>query len=473
MSRGSENWDASTTTREANEPVQEPMLPTLSAADIVVLRQEAATLDDTIAALERQLGQLKARRDAIHTMLSDVIYPMHTLPTELLCHVFQALVALCLPDEVNSALLAVTAVCQRWRSIAIADPHLWTTTCYILRGGPDPLFDHFLARTQGLPIAIAIEETRHTSECALTPAVLSSCHQWREADLSVADLDVHFRIESPDTELDLPHLTKLRLNVDQRTEYYNYQTFAHAPRLQDLAISYPNLIRSLGFPMHQLRKLSVLHRAAARDVLSLLPELVVLEELAVASLLRITNRDQQMVEMRSLTTLRLLGENSCVILRYLLLPRLALLHLAELDDYDADVLVRGCLSRSATDIAALSLFLVDVHCSALLMLLRPRVVGGALTCLTIAKLKATRMEQKALAALLASADFLPDLAALTLVAPSPAVLGAFWDGLARRLANAAQGAKHAVKLRQLVVQPEGMSTDDMRRLRELQRRLET
>ncbi|KAF7298721.1 F-box domain-containing protein [Mycena indigotica] len=454
--------------------------PTLSPSEINSLRKEAGIIDQTIGTLEKQLLQLKSRRNSIHVKLSSLVYPVNTLPVEVLCHIFRETVSSSILSEVNATLLSITAVCQMWRSVAIADPHLWTKTCYILRAPianyHDPLFYHFLKRTQGLPIVVYIDE-RGSAECSLPPALFDSCRQWTEADLSDADRDGHdfrsFRLRSPDTVLELPNLTKLTLDIDTSTQYHVYQTFSNAPRLRELAISYPNLVLNLGFPVHQLQKLTILHSTSCRQVLFLLPHLRVLEELVIESYLsNDANANQHIIEMRLLTTLHLLGADTCALLRHLSLPHLTTLGLANFDHHDAGVLIPGCLLRSSANVTSLSL--TNSYYTDFEEVFRSPILRTSVRNWTVKSLKATGREMKALAALLARADFLPNLESLNLLMLSPLLLRPFLDGLRRRVANSvSRGLRHELKLRQLLVQLSGgMSAEDTRLLRELQQSLD-
>ncbi|KAF7290149.1 hypothetical protein MIND_01328100 [Mycena indigotica] len=471
----------------SSDPLKQSLPPeTLDPSDVIRLRQEAENVDNTIRALQTQLLQLEARRSAIQDRLSAVIYPVNTLPAEVLCHTFQALVASSIPIEVNSALLSITAVCQRWRSVAIADPHLWTTLCYILRAPirdyRDPLFYCFLERTQGLPIVVHIDE-RGTSQCSLPSVLFDSSHQWTEAYLTDADAESDgttfrtFRLGSLDTVLNLPYLTTLTLNVDMSAGHDHSRTFGNAPHLRELTISHLPLVSLLGFPVHQLRKLTLLRSTSSGDTLYLLPRLVALEELTLDSLFHNQRGDQQPIELPLLTTLSLLGDESCGITRFLILPRLTTLRLSTFDEYDGNILVPDCLRRSSANLASLSL--KHAYYTDFAILLQSPIVSTALKSLTVTSLKATHREAMALATLLSRADFLPSLEKLTFVASGspPYLLLSFLRGLHRRVAHwqsLSGSAQHAtnLKLRSFRVQlPEGVSMEDMRQLHRLQQTL--
>ncbi|KAF7290158.1 hypothetical protein MIND_01329000 [Mycena indigotica] len=181
--------------------------------DVHKLRQEAETIDKAIHALEAELLRLKARRKAIDGQLSTIVYPVHTLPAEVLCRIFLAAVLSVRPEEVNTLLLSITAVCQQWRGAAIADPHLWTQSCYYLPIPPpgDRLFGYFLQRAKGLPIVFSVDG--RGAIYALFEFVFASCRHWSEAIFSCPNR-FHFRLhfDSPGRQemaLDLPNLSKL------------------------------------------------------------------------------------------------------------------------------------------------------------------------------------------------------------------------------------------------------------------------
>ncbi|KAF7298552.1 hypothetical protein MIND_00801900 [Mycena indigotica] len=107
----------------------------LPPSDIHLLRKEAEQIEKAIDGLEFQLAQLKDRLAAIQGHLSVTVYPVSTLPAEILCNIFASAVSSSLGGEITRALLLITSVCQRWRHVAIADPiqKLWTNTCYFVK----------------------------------------------------------------------------------------------------------------------------------------------------------------------------------------------------------------------------------------------------------------------------------------------------------------------------------------------------
>ncbi|KAF7290163.1 F-box domain-containing protein [Mycena indigotica] len=457
---------------------------TLTAADVLLLRQEAEAIDETITALKAQLVQLEDRQKAIQDKLSTLTFPVQTLPAEIFCHIFRATLSSTDPRKVNAMLLSITAVCQRWRRIAIADPNLWTTTCYFLQGRDhfDPVFSHFLERTQGLPITVHVDARE---ESWLPPPLFTSCRQWKEASLSLAGanaIKIGLGLDSAsiDNILDLPHLTKLTLDLGFYMEYQEDQTFSNAPLLRDLAIGDAVLISGLGFPVHQLQKLTLLHTLSLSDLVALLPQLVVLEDLTLCD--ECDEGDVQStqppVEMPCLTTLRLSGYHSHTIMAYVLLPRLRNLELSDLDGVTAESDVLECLSRSSANVSSLSI--ADTEYSTFSTLLNSPAIGGALRDLTIGSLQMGPSDNAALVALFSRADFLPNIESLMFVPPPVAsfssFLHTFLDGLAQRVADASlRGLAHEIKLQRLLVQPSAPATslraEDLRAVRDLQQRL--
>ncbi|KAF7292035.1 F-box domain-containing protein [Mycena indigotica] len=455
--------------------------PPLSSAEIVRLREEAARIVKTIGTLTIQLEE-------IQQTLATVVYPVNTLPAELLCRIFAAAVSSSPRSQVNYTLLHITAVCQRWRSVALADPRLWTRACYCINGEKrDLLFEHFIARTQGLPIefsTIGGDEYREILGHWWFPDhIFASASRWGEVDLSAEEPSI-LTLDALGTiaALELPFLSQMTLDgwtaeilaPDKHPKFHSQST----PQLSELAISIPNLVFDLAFPAHQLRKLTILRPAFYRDILSILPHLISLEELSLSSLtidlaLAFDDEPKTLLTMPHLSALWLLGIKSPVVLYYLVLPSLASLHVSDFDYSDAESAINPCIVRSAASVVSLSL--VPNTYNAFTYLLSSAL--ASVKDLTVTLFPMDDNGGQCCAAGLADFDKLPNLESLTLVVPvatpGPVNIRPFLDGVAMR-ATGAMLADVEMKLTQFVVEfpPYGISPEDMRDLEHLHRQLD-
>ncbi|KAJ7724740.1 hypothetical protein DFH07DRAFT_758894, partial [Mycena maculata] len=91
------------------------------------LRQHLLELESSFARHTERLRFIQQRRDMVNQMLDSVIYPVLTLPPEIISEIFLHLLAMAPDDEPHPshAPLLVMNVCKQWRHIAIATPQLW------------------------------------------------------------------------------------------------------------------------------------------------------------------------------------------------------------------------------------------------------------------------------------------------------------------------------------------------------------
>ncbi|KAF7314877.1 hypothetical protein MIND_00001400 [Mycena indigotica] len=476
----------------------------LDSMTIARLRQEAEQIKKTI-------DSLKYRLDVIEEQLKTVVYPVDTLPPEILCKIFAAVVSSA-PRTVDVALLRITAVSQRWRAVAIADPHLWTRTCYFIRYSKncDTLHQHFLQRAQGLPITLS------TTGFDLVPdrlprGVFDSASQWIEAHLQAGfnafDLyEATFRRATSlpvfvPFDFDFPQLTKLTLDIPNIDRFNNSRSqrnvFQSAVHLRELAVSNILSISQFAIPTQRLRKLTVNGPAQYLDVILILPELLMLEELSLLTLVRNPESDAEIIgepestiTMPYLSTLLLLEENSACVLPHLTLPALKTLHLSYFTFKDVKSYIHPCLTRSNANI--LSLFIVSTWSYKVIQSLvfsRNSPVFHSTQEFVLRLFDMDAESGKLLAADFAQLAFLPNLESLTLVVPQPREgkstsikassltieIGPFVDGLAMRVANAlSAGVRHTMKLSRFVVDcaSSAISDKDLGDLKHLQDQLQ-
>ncbi|KAF7370267.1 ABC protein [Mycena sanguinolenta] len=121
---------------QTNVPPLESQIPVLQ--DFISKgRARMAALEAKIALLGSLMGKLVQEKDELAAeirMHEDSLSPLRRMPTESLSHIF----AFTLPPhqmDAEPAPWTVSAVCARWRAIAVSDPSLWTTIRHDLERG--------------------------------------------------------------------------------------------------------------------------------------------------------------------------------------------------------------------------------------------------------------------------------------------------------------------------------------------------
>ncbi|KAF7314874.1 hypothetical protein MIND_00001100 [Mycena indigotica] len=454
--------------------------PPFDSTSISQLRDKAEKVKETIQQLKTQLQILEDHLEALQDSLSTIVYPINTLPAEILCHIFAEAVSSSHSLDVNSTLLQITAVCPRWRRTAIADPHLWTRVSYLIDGERDILAEHFLRRTQGLPVVFSIPEEANDYESYDLPrCIFDSAPQWAEASLCSIKWPVNWAAADSESDtpanaqFDFPLLTKFAFDVWRPIDTGERPVLMNAPRLQELSISIPRLVLRLSFPAHQLQKLTILRPTTCTEILSVITHLAALEELSLSSLFE-EDIPASNLYLPRLSTLSLVADDSSSILDHLLLPALTTLCLSDLHYFIVESSIDPAIERSAATVTSLSL-LTPVSFAAFRYLLTSYTIHPV-KHLTVTAFSMTNDQGRKCSAMLAESNLLSNLESFTLVipasAPAPVNIRPFLDGIAMRVADmCSDGVQRKMKLARFVVEfaPYGILEKDIRDLQHLQR----
>ncbi|KAF7314893.1 F-box domain-containing protein [Mycena indigotica] len=450
----------------------------IDSATISQLRDEAEQVKKTIHQLETQLQMLADHLEALQDDLSAVVYPINTLPAEVLCHIFAAAVSSSPSIDVNRTLLQITTVCQRWRRTAIADPHLWTRISYSIdEDQRDFLSEHFLRRARALPIVFSIPAD-DLSGYKLPRCIFDSASQWEEASLSSIKWPFNWATpnsDTPNAQLDFPLLTKFSFDVWSKTDTDENPVFMNAPSLRELSISIHRLVLPLSFPAHQLRKLTILRPATYAEVLALLTHQEALEELSLPALFEETVISDSTLQLPRLSTLSLVAGARTSILDHLRLPALTTLHLSDLESIVVESSIDPCIRRSAATVTSLSLFTPTDYVG--FRALSTSYMAHQVKHLTVTAFPMPYDEERKCSATLADLSLLSSLESFTLVipppVPAPVNIRPFLDGIAMRAAKMCpDGVQRQIKLARLVIEfaPYGIPhEEDIRALQHLQK----
>ncbi|KAJ7176180.1 hypothetical protein C8R43DRAFT_555315 [Mycena crocata] len=162
-------------------------------------RKRIETLDLQISALETALRDCKAERRSLKTYLNGYIYPVLTLPNELVSEIFvQSLspASARLSEAGRDSPLFLGHICHTWRQIAISTPSLWTQI--VLAASPTAaeshlnLLDIWLTRSRDCPISLAIVDVGNApfSMHRFVEAILPHCMRWKELMLFIPGDDL-------------------------------------------------------------------------------------------------------------------------------------------------------------------------------------------------------------------------------------------------------------------------------------------
>ncbi|KAJ6579532.1 hypothetical protein DFH09DRAFT_1310193 [Mycena vulgaris] len=215
--------------------------------------------------IDTQLALMKAERKIIHKKLSSLVYPVLSLPFDVVSEIFVH----CLSDPQESepifdglglgiplpAPLILSGVCRAWRSIAFQTPRLWASfhvavghwsksnmllgaqrlTEWVNRAGAAPLsmvLQHYVAFPSSLP---------HLFPDTFLP-ILNRSTQWRDIHLDmpfshlISEQQVQLRLHGK-----IPNLERLQLSVPSWQMVSDNTTtpvsvFEHAPNLHTVQL---------------------------------------------------------------------------------------------------------------------------------------------------------------------------------------------------------------------------------------------
>ncbi|KAK7052292.1 F-box domain-containing protein [Favolaschia claudopus] len=288
---------------------------TLSHVD---LRKRLSELDAIISSLTLQ-------RRALQTVSDAIIYPVLSLPPEIISEIFLR----CLPSasyaesSPEDAPLLLTQICRQWRQVALQTPGLWTSLRFVDGQKSVELVSLWFSRSGDLPLDLNLNCSDELRAGALVQASMSVACRWRDVEFSlpltsVAQLDLR--------AYSLPNLRTFTLDDLSsglgRIDISATVTLPPAPSLRSVhLLTLPNVKADV--PWAQLTTLN-LYRIALRGGLSILANCTNLVDLKIT-----TSGEPSPPSTIDLLTLNSLTSLTCdfetSILEHLTLPHL--LHL--------------------------------------------------------------------------------------------------------------------------------------------------
>ncbi|KAJ7659132.1 hypothetical protein DFH06DRAFT_1472567 [Mycena polygramma] len=234
-----------------------------------------------ISEIDCEIAKLKAERAILGDHLSNYIYPVMTLPNEIISEIFlQSLDPSDPPFHPSNSLLAGPAsplylghICQRWRDIAVSTPSLWTTislsTIRILDNRLR-LLDIWLTRSHQCPLSVTIIDNGGRPDMARRFVDAFAPHHRR---LQLLRLKVGHD-ELPKWRSELPLLRVLHISPVHGFQYpsppdHVSPLFLSAPNLNTVAIHRGHRAM-LPLPWEQLTSVSILTHGCLDNAIHIL-----------------------------------------------------------------------------------------------------------------------------------------------------------------------------------------------------------
>ncbi|KAJ7452657.1 hypothetical protein FB451DRAFT_1100777 [Mycena latifolia] len=336
-----------------------------SPADTDALRARLTQIDAEMNQLGAKLDELAAVRKPVADALDAMIYPVLTIPPEIIADVFMAYVAP--SDDATRRTrgargpLLLAHVCSAWRAIALNLPSLWSTLKVGGQGaGTDRLVQYSLERAGNRPLILDLTALR--VQPYLAPAVTPSLEQCRALSIKLPSA-----VRTDGGQGCWPILQSLTVaGAQHRDDDPPLTRFSGAPQLSEVMLYNLPIPTSpwLSLPWEQLTRLEIggPRMPQIPECVDLLRRTSNLESLSVVLL---ETRWYQMptpVRLARLHTLEFRSryqrgesgvEETLVLLRHLTLP--ALKHLITLIPDASLSILRTFLARSACDLHSLSL----------------------------------------------------------------------------------------------------------------------
>ncbi|KAK7018410.1 hypothetical protein R3P38DRAFT_2982623 [Favolaschia claudopus] len=128
-----------------------------------------------LAELDTLINSLIVERQNLRDTLDAVIYPVSSLPPEILSHIFVRCLSSKRPAK-HLAPLLLTQICRLWREIALATPELWQAVALNARRdmvahahqNPERLLEMWLDRSATLPLTLSLGGLQSLVDMAMT-----------------------------------------------------------------------------------------------------------------------------------------------------------------------------------------------------------------------------------------------------------------------------------------------------------------
>ncbi|KAJ7195803.1 hypothetical protein GGX14DRAFT_575355 [Mycena pura] len=312
------------------------------------LRARIPRIDQYITALESQLTLLRAEKEEILRDLDSIVFPVLTLPCDIVSEIFLHVSAQIPMDDFSrpQQTLALASVCRAWRAVALSTCALWnrvTISCDSARE-PGKLLQAWLPRAGRIPLDLHVCLAFQSCH-----AILSILYQYSSRWRNVTLTSEEFFGLSDDFPSALNSLESLTIH---EIYFETYKEFASshciAPRLRELSIE--SEMHQLGLPLTSLTILKLIGPSFA-EILPILVLAPNLKHLIVGVYGGPHSITPPSLVLPHLSMLECTDGQAAKLLDYLTLPALTCLKL-----FDVDVAsLASCVSRSHCKVHALDL----------------------------------------------------------------------------------------------------------------------
>ncbi|KAJ7467534.1 hypothetical protein FB451DRAFT_1258795 [Mycena latifolia] len=209
-----------------------------TATECAADRARIADIKTQIFNLKRSIEVLQAEMTRAQERLDSYVYPVSTLPNEIVSEIFVHFVPLyplCPPIHGLESPTLLPHICRRWREIALATPALWRAIS--LTGYRDfHIVGSWLIRSRSLPLSLDMDIFRLTiSEECLEKLALHAA-RWENVKLGLRVLPQLLTIPTA-----MPLLQELELRMDN-CGVFPLVAYLAVPRLRAVTLwdfSYP------------------------------------------------------------------------------------------------------------------------------------------------------------------------------------------------------------------------------------------
>ncbi|KAJ6589467.1 hypothetical protein B0H19DRAFT_1103917 [Mycena capillaripes] len=245
-------------------------------------RGRISTIDSEISALKESLEKLKLERKILRGHLASYIYPVLTLPNEIVSEIFLQTL-----DPSGSSLsgpsspLFLGHICQKWRDIALSTPSLWTTISLTITDRPSPaerrlrLLETWLIRSCQCPLSISITDKTQLFAFGLRffDAIVPHQRRWQTLRLKMP-YSIISRIQN-----ELPSLRDLQICPLRPPTNDPSLIFSGAPKLKIVTLK-GSYNAKFKLPWEQLTSLSLLEGGFLDEIVQILRKTPHLSHLA-------------------------------------------------------------------------------------------------------------------------------------------------------------------------------------------------
>ncbi|KAJ7135113.1 hypothetical protein C8R46DRAFT_1139495 [Mycena filopes] len=247
--------------------------------ELGVARAHIADLDTRIAALQDSIKELSLERSTWKSHLDAYLYPVLTLPNELVSEIFVRVREAAPKVSTLEAPLLLCGICRQWRDIALSTPELWDRLSMVppqnIASHPDklPTLETWLSLSGARPLFLGVRQGLRMSGAGHTihrflEVLLCHRSRWEALSLEIPFCDLHL------LRADMPLLAALTLHVTNAPDNAfvgsePLPVFDCAPKLESVFM-HASLGQLLLLPWSQLKSL-VLSATYPDEVFAILP----------------------------------------------------------------------------------------------------------------------------------------------------------------------------------------------------------